>query len=278
MKLLIIPLLLLTTQLPAQQSLQFNKRFVQSENTWVAFAPDKNGEHSFGFIYIDAQAGLTLNYEGKFKQDSTGKIIVQKSNEALLKVRLEANNVQVAHLPPGLFNQLQIDTIPKWLTNYLPDTTSINYLYRWGFLYNGYNECAKALTYLEKANKKDPNFKGLATELAFSYNCLGNYQKAINVLQSQVKAGATSSYLFKELVYAQIKLKQITLAENTFAIAIKQCTDTEHHAEMCFNIIGYYYTQKDKSQFNKWLPQAQKWFADKNQFLSALQQLQKEMQ
>ena len=31
-------------------------------------------------------------------------------------------------------------------------------------MYNGWNECEKALTFLEKADKIDPNYNGLQTE------------------------------------------------------------------------------------------------------------------
>ncbi|MGB8194573.1 MAG: hypothetical protein WCF67_21760, partial [Chitinophagaceae bacterium] len=46
----------------AQTPLEFNKRFVECEDKWVAFQAEEDGTHAFGFIYIDEHAGLTLNH------------------------------------------------------------------------------------------------------------------------------------------------------------------------------------------------------------------------
>lgn len=59
--------LFISTQAKGQTLLNFNKRFVESEDRWVAFCMDKDSTFSFGFIYIDEQAGLTCKHEGQFK-------------------------------------------------------------------------------------------------------------------------------------------------------------------------------------------------------------------
>lgn len=73
MKYITLLFVLFSLKSNGQTDLQFNKKFIQSEDQWVAFSADSLGNHSFGFIYIDAQAGLTLNYSGSFKIDSNGK-------------------------------------------------------------------------------------------------------------------------------------------------------------------------------------------------------------
>lgn len=259
MKYLITLILFAALQVKAQSDLSFEHRFVESENKWVAVKSDKDSAFTFGFIYIDASAGLTLNYEGTFTIAKDGKFIPQKIENAGTKYRLKPNNVKVAFIPATRYDELGIKEYPDWLKIYLGDTTSVEHLYRWGFLYNGYNECAKALTYLEKAQKINPEFKGLDVELAFSYNCLTQYNKAILILQKAIEKKPTDAYIHKELIYAQIKSGQLEMASESCRKAIALCTDTKYNAENCYNLLYTYYAKKDKVNFNLWLPEAKKW-------------------
>ncbi len=52
MKYLLIILTLTAAHLKAQTSLTFDKRFVESEDKWVAFQMDKDSSYAYGFIYI----------------------------------------------------------------------------------------------------------------------------------------------------------------------------------------------------------------------------------
>ncbi|MGF2411473.1 MAG: tetratricopeptide repeat protein, partial [Ferruginibacter sp.] len=197
MKYLFIILTLTVSNLKAQTNLKFDNRFVESEDKWVAFQMDKDSSFAYGFIYIDAQAGLTLNYEGNFKITSTGVYVPKKLDSTNMKVRLQPNNVRVAFIPDNKFNELKISAIPEWLKYYKSDTSSIERLYRWGYMYNGWDECAKALTYLEKAEKINPKYKGLAVELSFSYNCLKLYDKAELILEEEIKTNSSDAYVNK---------------------------------------------------------------------------------
>ena len=73
MKYSLLLVILFGIRLNAQTILNFDKRFVQSEDKWVAFEPEEDSSYAYGFIYIDEEAGLTLNYEGTFKISSTGE-------------------------------------------------------------------------------------------------------------------------------------------------------------------------------------------------------------
>jgi len=115
MKYLLILVTLLATELNAQTTLNFDKRFLQSEDKWVAFKPDKDSTYAYGFIYIDPQAGLTLNYEGTFKVNPTGEFVPKKLDSTNMKVRLQPNNVLVAFIPDNKFQELKISPIPNWL-------------------------------------------------------------------------------------------------------------------------------------------------------------------
>lgn len=243
---------LFAAKLSAQTTLNFDKRFIESEDKWVAFKANKDSAYVYGFIYIDPQAGLTFNYEGTFKTLSSGKLVTKKLDSTSMKVRLEPNNVLVAFIPESKFKELEISPVPDWLKHYKKDENSVERLYQWGFMYNGWNECEKALTYLEKAEKLDPKFKGLVTELSFSYNCLKQYDKAELILEKEIKTNSTDAYANKEYIYTLAKNNKIEKAENQFKKSIKNLKDRQYNAENCYNILQYYYNQKDKINFNKW--------------------------
>ena len=258
MKFILIIATLFATKLNAQTILNFNKRFVQSEDRWVAFKPDKDSSYTYGFIYIDAQAGLTLNYEGSFKVLPTGEFVPQKLDSTNIKTRLQPNNVLVAFIPDNKFQELKISPTPDWLKYYKTDTASIERLYRWGYMYNGWDECAKALTYLEKAEKINPNFSGLAVELAFSYNCLKQYDKAELILEEEIKTNPSDAYVNKEYIYTLVKNNKIEKAVNHCETSLKTLKENQYNAENCFNILQFYYNQEDKIYFNKWYKILQK--------------------
>lgn len=258
MKYLFFILSLVVTNIKAQTILKFDKRYVESEDKWVAFPMDKDSAYAYGFIYIDASAGLTLNYEGRFKITQSGSFVPKKLDSTSMKVRLKPNNVHVAFIPDDKFNELNIDAIPEWLKFYKSDTNSIERLYRWGFLYNSWNECAKALTYLERAEKLNRKFKGLAVELSFSYNCLNQFDKAELVLEEEIKMNAIDAYVNKEYIYTLARNNKIDKAAKQFETTLSKLQDNQYNAENCYTILKSYYDQKDKVNFNKWFDILQK--------------------
>ena len=277
MKYLFILFTLLSATVQGQSVLKFDKRFVESEDKWVAFQKGKDSTFVYGFIYIDGQAGLTLNYEGNFTISENGAFIPKKLDSTNFKVRLQANQVRVAFIPNNKFGELQIPTIPEWLKYYKTDTASLERLYNWGFMYNGWDECAKALTYLEKAQKINPNFKGLSVELAFSYNCLSQFDKAILVLQNALEKNPTDAYINKELIYAQIKSGQLDKASESCKKAIAVCTDKTYNGENCYNLLHNYYEKKDKTNFNLWLVETKKWTASNASMTRSIKTMEDEL-
>jgi tetratricopeptide (TPR) repeat protein len=277
MRHLLFFILFIATNLKAQTILNFNKRFVESEDKWVAFQKNKDSVYVYGFIYIDEQAGLTLNYEGTFTITPTGEYVPKKLDSTSIKARLEPNNVLVAFIPESKFQELKISAVPEWLKYYKTDTNSVARLYRWGFTYNGWDECAKALIYLQRAQKIDPNYKGLSVELAYSYNCLKLYDSAISVLKDALKANPTDAYTNKELIYAQMKSGQLDKASESCRNAIAICADKTYNGENCYNLLYEYFLKKDKNNFNLWLSEAKKWNAGNDKLIKSITILENEI-
>ncbi len=270
-------LTLISIHLNAQTGLTFNKRFVESEDKWVAFKMDEDSSYVFGFIYIDAEAGLTLQYESKFKIAQNGLFVPKQRDTASVKIRLKANNVRVAFIPESRFSELNIQAIPDWLKFYKTDTASIKRLYKWGYMYNGWGECAKGLTFLEKAKQINAQYKGLQVELAFSYNCLSQYDKAVSALEDVIKTEPTDAYTNKELIYAFVKSGQLDKAAECCKKAIEICKDKTYNGENCYNLLHEFYAKKDKKNFKLWLKETKKWATDKAEIVKSIKAMEEEM-
>lgn len=276
MKKLLVFLFLFSIQIYSQTDLKFDKRFVQSEDHWVAFPADSIGQYPFGFIYIDSQAGLTLDYSGTFKIDSNGKYIATKIGiSGTAKYRLQPNNVLVSFIQDQKLKELEVEKIPDWLKIYKGDEESIDRLYRWGYMYNGYNEIEKALTYLEKAEKKDPNYKGLQTELAFSYNALKKFDKAEIALNKALQQNPKDCYSLKEMAYTYRHMDKLDKSEMVYNKMKLDCTEKNYIQETAYNLAFRYYELKDKKNFEKWSVEARKWLSN-NQYTKNLDALEKE--
>lgn len=277
MKHLLLLLILISTKLTAQSDLKFNKRFVESEDKWVVFQKNKDNTYPYGFIYIDPEAGLTLNYEGTFSISSKGEFTPTKLDSANMKVRLQPNNVLIAFIPKRKFSELKIDSIPNWLKYYKTNVNSIERLYKWGFMYNGWNECKKALSFLKKAEKINPKHKGLTVELAYSYNCLKQYSLAENILKKHIKKDSSNAYVNKEYIYTLTKNNKIEKAVQQYNSAKKIVKNKQYDAENCYNILQYFYFQKDKKKFKKWYKELSKLDIKNNMIREYANRMKKDM-
>lgn len=277
-KLGFILFVLFSFKLNAQSNLQFDKRYVECEDRWVAFKMNKDSTYTFGFIYIDEQAGLTIQVEGHFRYKQDQTIVLEKSKNSNMKIRLQPNAVQVALIPEAMFSSLNIVAVPEWLHFYKPDTLSAQRLYKWGYLYNGWNECSKALGFLLQARKLNPKFEGLNVELAFSYNCLDKYDSAEIILAEDVKLYPSNAYINKEYIYTLVKAKKIDKAIQQYNATLKLLKDQSFNSENCYNILQYYYVQKDKKNFDLWCKELKKWPLENEQIQFYIDKMKKELE
>lgn len=278
MKYFLLFSLLFSFATKAQNGLTFDKKNVQCEDKWIAFPMAKDSTYTYGFIYIDSKAGMTFNYEGKFKINSDGQFIKEgdESESSSIKVRLEPNKVLIAKIPDSKFTELKVEAKPKWLEVYKTDENSIERLYKWGYMYNGWGECKKALTFLEKAETIDPNFEGLQTELAYSYNAIEQYDKAETALLKTLAKSPSDCYALKELAYAYRYMKVLDKSEEVYNRMISACDNKYYVQETAYNMAYYYYQIKDKKNFKKWNKEVRKW-SGKNKYTLSLDQIEKEI-
>jgi tetratricopeptide (TPR) repeat protein len=264
MKYFLLLFVIVAMQANAQNPLNFNKRFVECENKWVALKTAKDSVYAYGFIYLDLSAGLSVREEGSFKITKENVFVPTKlSATATYTARLQDNQVKVAWLPSEKFKELEVTDPPSWLAIYKADTTSAAWLFRWGFVYNGGNEITKALSYLERVKKIDPKYPGLDFEFIYAYNASNQYDKAIAIINDAIKSRPNDGNLYKELVFAQVNSNQLNKAEETYKQGIAHC-GIDVKIEMAFNILYIYFQQKNKEKFNYWADDMKSWLPPAN--------------
>ncbi len=262
----------------AQEKLTFDQLFINCIDKWVVFPMDKDSTWPFGFVYFDTQAGLTLQLEGKYRVDETGKYKAEKVANAMYKYRLRPTGTMVALLPEERFKELEVEERPDWLSIYNLDSSSARRLYSLGFAHNAWNECQKALAYLEATRAIDPKFKGLDVEQAFSHNCLGQYDKAIALLKKAVADDPQDPYINKEYIYSLLKSGDLEKALEVCKEAIKNLSDTRYHGENTYNLLYSFYEKKDKKNFKDWIGETRKWNKDNEKLMKSMDLMEKQME
>ncbi len=248
----------------AQSSLVFNKQLTESNNKWVALKTQKDSVYGFGFIYMDRTAGLTVHDAGSFKISKDNKFIPAKRPiHEMVKVRLDGKRNTVAWIPADRLKELDELETPTWMSVYKMDTASVDYLFRLAFSHNAANEIDKALYYLDRVKKTDPNYHGLEFEYIYAYNASRQFDKAIDLLNVALKKDPNSSNYLKELVFAHVHSGQMDKAEETYKRALPYC-GADIKAEMAANILSAYLMQKNKEKSKIWVDDMQAWFPATN--------------
>lgn len=272
--LLVVVALLLTTKAYAQPVLKFDKRFVESEDKWVALRGKPGESYSYGFVYLDSQAGFTMQAGGSFTIDAQGKYIPSPSKHNV-KVRLQPNQIKVALIPLDKLSELNVELVPDWLKFYKSDTTSAAYLYQRGFAYNVWDYPAGAIRFLKKGYQIDPKYKDLGLELGYTYNAIAQYDKADEVLRAAQPYSSDKCYFYKELAYAQMHSNQLAVAAKTAKEGISKCGDKALQSEMAYNIAYQYHLLKDQTNFDLWVKETEKWAVKGDRFMVNLEKMKR---
>ena len=238
-------------QQTAYGTLKFNNHAYDLEDHWVVFPKNpKTGKYSFGFIYLDTQAGFTFNLEGSFGVDALGHAFRDSTDylkNAMYKVRLGPNTSPVAAIPDNMLADLKVKSVPDWLALYKqgnPDKNSVAMKVLEGKHLNSAGAPQKALEYLEDAYKTEPHAAGLEFELTYSYNELGQFEKAITILNAAIANAPDNPMFYKELGFAYMQSKDMDSAIKTFnsgIVVAKQHRMTERD-EMGLNL-SFAYSQ-----------------------------------
>lgn len=256
--------------------LKFDTKYFNAVDNWVAF-PNKDTDsiYAYGFIYLDNQAGFTLNYEGKIQiADNNLKLIAKDSSNIIgfMKYRLEPNTSLVSVLTENQISALNLPKEPEWLLIYKEGSDQIDYLKQEGYHYNHVGACEQALKPLLKAYGIDPHFDGLEFELAYAYNHLGQFEKAIPILDKAIENNPKNYYFFRELGYSYLGLNQIDKAEKTYRKGIKMSDNDFEKSEMSVNMAQAYFKLKNKKKFDEWAELTKKYSTKDKRYLQYIEQ------
>ena len=141
--------------------LTYDVHMSDCEDRWVAlYHKPEDDDYSYGFVYIDPQAGFTLHFFGRFTVDMDGNYHVAPNplppDKFSLKIRLDQNGI-AALLPPRGIAQLGLPEKPDWLHYYEDKADPVTHKVNWGSFYNGIGDSRRALDYLEPDYKERPD-------------------------------------------------------------------------------------------------------------------------
>lgn len=262
----------------SMETIKFETKYYDAKDKWVLF-PKKETDsvYPYGFIYLDYQAGFTLNFEGTAQIKKDGSYQLNKNDpNGMIKYRLEPYKTSdVFILPKKIIKELGLEEVPLWLTIYQREE-NIETLKDLGFHYNHVGACEKALIYLEKAYKMNPHFDGLEFELAYAYNHLGQYEKAIPVLEKAIDNNSKNYYFFRELGFAYVKQNKIPLAEKTYLHGIKMSDNDFEKSEMALNMAQGYFQVKNRKKFDEWAKITRQYAKPNSQYAQYIDLFEKE--
>ena len=238
--------------------LSFTHRYYQCEGKWVVLPIKKIfDKYTFGFIYLDATAGLTFEFEGEFKIDANFKFTKVDNGPKTygLKQRLgKTTNVLIALLPDDKIKELGLEVYPELLATYKIADPVLHDV-AMGKTLNANNECATALPYLEKAYSINPNAPGVEFELGYTYNGLGKFKDAIRILKVAVKHHPEDISIYKELGFAETYNGDFgaALVDYKTGIGLDEKENFGYKVEMIYYIAMIYKDNfKDPDQFRLW--------------------------
>jgi tetratricopeptide (TPR) repeat protein len=252
---------------PESPPLSYDVHMSDCENHWVAlYHKPEDSDYTYGFVYIDPQAGFTVQYGGRFTIDADGKYRLAPDplsrDKINLKIRLDRNGL-AALLPPEALAQLGLPERPDWLKFYKDDADPVAHKVKWGFFYNGIGDSRRAIDYLEPAYKERPDAPRVVFELTYAYNATGRPEDAIRIAKSEFTKNPKDELLCREIAFAYLSLKSYPDAIGQYQTCIALCSESEsgmaEKSELAMNLSAAYQALNDTANRDAWLEKAKRW-------------------
>jgi tetratricopeptide (TPR) repeat protein len=247
--------------------LSYNVHMSDCEDRWVAlYHKPEDRDYTYGFVYIDPEAGFTLHYAGRFTVDSDRNYHEAPNplppDQLSLKIRLEQNGI-AALLPPRALAQLALTEKPDWLKFYEDKADPVTHKISWGFFYNAIGDSQRAIDYLEPAYSEKPDAPRVVFELTYAYNAVGRAEDAIRVSKSGLVRNPKDELLCRETAFAYLHLKSYKAATEQYQTCIALCDDSDksmaEKSELAVNLSSAYERLGDAQSRDAWKKKAQDW-------------------
>jgi len=252
---------------PKSSGLSYEVHMSDCENKWIAlYHKPEDTDYTYGFVYIDPEAGFTVHYGGRFTVDPDGKYHLAPNplppDKMNLKIRLDQNGI-AALLPPAALAQLGLPEKPDWLKFYVDKADPITHKVNWGFFYNSIGDSRRALGYLGSAYKDRPDAPRVVFELTYAYNATGRSDDALRVAKSEFTKYPKDELLCREIAFAYLQLKSYRDAAGQYQACIALCADSEsgmaEKSELAMNLSAAYGALSDTANRDAWLEKAKGW-------------------
>lgn len=246
-----------------KDSLIFNKRYTRCEKQWVTFKSKQDNQYSYGYIYIDSQAGFTYDAKGSFVIDADGHYHPDTSisKNSSVKYRIAPNWGNVAIIPASGLKDLDLPAEPSWVKAYYNYTDTLAHNIRWGWMYNAVDDSEMALPFLHKAYAVKPHANGLEFELAYAYNALSKPDEAINILNNALNNKPNDILFIRELGFSYLQKKDFPNSIKIYLKGIEICTDKQldTKSEMALNLSNAFKRSGNENEAKDWLKKAKLW-------------------
>lgn len=257
---------------------KFDTKFYNGTNHWVVFPNNgKSNKFIYGYIYMDKEAGLTLNLEGKLEYKNNQLLPEEKDSTKtnFVKYRLERDTNNVHILDEDQLSQLNLKTAPDWIKFYKIDSSDVHSLKKIGYHFNHVGGSSRAIKPLLKAYKIEPHYDGLEFELAYAYNDTKQFDKAISVLKKAIENNPKNYYFYRELGYAERYLGNIDEAEKVYLKGIEMSDNDFEKSEMAVNMAQAYYMIKNRTKFDEWRNKTKKFTKENSRYYQMVELMDK---
>lgn len=255
-----IPFLLLTYstlllgQSRKQPNIQFETDYIDAVDHWVVL-PQKMPEPTclIGYIFLDEIVGFTFVFQGVLEAENQENWkLINNATYYIIKRSLDSSTPKVHLLSDEEKEQLSLPDKPLWLKLLDERQKTAEELVLLGYHYNKVRRSDLAAPILETAFSMNPAAKNLIFELSFAYNAIGAYDKAIALLENELKKEKRNYMLYRELGYALLQLNNYAAAEKIYERGITLCENEMQKREMAIDMAQTFYELKDEERFEKW--------------------------
>ena len=241
-------------QIRKQPNIQFETDYFNAVDHWVVLpqkTPDLN--YLLGYVYLDEIVGFTFAFYSELAIDSFSNWKLQNnSSYFIVKRTLDIKTPPIYLLKNEQIVALHLPEKPLWLKLFDSSQKTPEELVLLGYQYNKVHKSDLALPFLESAFSLKPKAKNLIFELSFAYNSTGAYEKAIDLLKTELKQDSKNYMLYRELGYALLQLNEFEEAEKAYELGMKTCPNTNQQREMAIDMAQTFFAIKDEKRFEKW--------------------------
>jgi tetratricopeptide (TPR) repeat protein len=259
-------LLLAAAAAAADAAAQFppsSHRLADCENRWFLKEVADPSIRLLGFAYVDPDAGVTIEDNGKVAISADGALARMpdtRANKMRLIVR-GVSNFEIACLSSEQASQLGLPLVPDWLQHYKDKREPGPHNVAWASFYNHIGAFEKALEFLRIAGDSGFRSLELARERGFALNALTRYQEAIEGLEIAVKSYPEDIRMLAELAYSHVKLREFRRATELYQAAIAK--DAEGSSvlrwEYANNLAMAFAALGDDTSASEWSRKAATW-------------------